>query len=355
MIQLDNQTTWSAALYPGWSRQGQRQQTLVVKVGFQFDEMGQLTPVTLPIVENDEYRGEPENSSLIAVSEIAPFKQGGELYLSGSAQPASERSASVQVEVGLRYDNNKYWSKALRVFGPRHWERKFFSLIPSHPQPLSEALELIYEHAYGGCDPQHQKDYYRANPAGCGYSLRGLRSKRLELPQLEQPPHFINSPGSRVKPAGFAPLPQHWAPRSDVKMNIDPKGITNGTCPFAGEQSVELYNCAPGDQRFASPFYGPLTIKLTGLVAMPKRDMLIEIPSQLPQANALLDNGPTKMELNCDTLVINSDECTLALIYRGAIITESDPDINGWLTLNNANAKTEEETKLRQPSLEKAS
>ncbi len=353
MIQLDNQSPWFASLYPGWSRQGQRQQTLVVKIGFQFDESGQLTPLALPIVETDEYRGAPETSSLSAVSEIAPYKQGGEIYLYGSVQPGSDQSASVQVEIGLRYDNNKYWSKELRVFGPRHWERKFLTLLPSQPQPLTTALELVYEHAYGGNDPQHQENYYLANPAGCGFSLRGLRSKRLELPQLEQPPHFINSPGSRVKPAGFGPLPQHWEPRSAVKVNINQQGITNGTCPFSGELPDEMYNCAPSDQRFASPFCGPLTVKLSGLVATSKRSLLIDIPTQQPQVKVQLDNGLSTLELNCDTLVINSDERTLALIYRGAILT--DPDPNGWLTLRDANAVKEEDVAARDSSLEQAS
>ncbi len=355
MIQLDNQTTWSAALYPGWSRQGQRQQTLVVKISFQFDEHGQLTPIELPIVETDEYRGAPETSSLSAVTEIVPFKQGGELYLYGSAQPGTSTTGSVQVAVGLRYDNNKYWSKELRAFGPRHWERKFFALIPSAPQPLSEALELTYEHAFGGSDPQHEDDYYLPNPAGCGFSLRGLRSKGLELPQLEQPPHFINSPASRVKPAGFAPLPRHWAPRSDVKINIDQQGIANGTCPFAGEQPAELYNCAPVDQRFATSFFGPLTIKLSGLVASARRDLLIDVPLQQPQANVQLGNKRSTVELNCDTLIINSDERTLALIYRGAIITDPDPEPNGWLTLSDANNVENEETVASKPRLEQAS
>ncbi len=288
MIQLDNQTPWSAALYPGWNQQGQRQQTLVVKIAFQFDEGGLLSPVPMPIVEADEYRDDPETSSLTAVSEIAPFKQGAELYLYGSAQPQANTSGNLQVEVGLRYDNDKYWSKELRVFGPRHWQRKFFTLMPSLPTPIQKPVELIYENAFGGRDPQHQEETYQANPAGRGYSLRGLRSKALELPQLEQPPHFISSPASRVKPAGYAPLPGHWTPCCDLDVTIDQEGISAGTCPFSGEQPAELYNCAPRDQRFASPFCGPLTVKLSGLVATAKRALLIDIAAQQPEAKCSL-------------------------------------------------------------------
>ena len=356
MIQFDNQTAWDAGLYPGWSRKGERQQTLVVKIGFRFNERGQLTPTPLSIVESDEYRGKPETGSLIAVTEITPFKQGGELYLYGSAQPQANTAESVQVEVGLRYDNNQYWSKELRVFGQRHWERKLFTLLPSHPHPLTEPVELIYEHAYGGHDPQHKDEFYLANPAGCGYSMRGLRSKGLELPQLELPPNFITSPASRVRPAGYAPLPAHWAPRSAVNVNIDQQGVTSGNCPFQGEQPAELYNCAPVDQRFATPFCGPLTLKLSGLVPEAAHELLIDIAPQQPFASVALNSNKQNVALHCDTLVINSDDQSLALIYRGAVISDPDhPDPNGWVTLNDANSIGDADHSKKNTQLEQVS
>ena len=333
MIQLDNQTPWSAGLYPGWSRSGQRQQTLVVKIGYRFDPRGQLNPVPLPLIESDEYRGNPETSSLSQVTETVPFKQGAELYLYGSAQPGNAAPGSLQVEIGLRYDNNRYWSKDLLVFGPRQWERKLFTLLPGHPQTLTDPVELIYENAYGGQDPQHPEEIYQANPAGCGYSLRGLRSKALLLPQLEQGPQFIASPASRVHPAGFGPLPAHWSPRCNLNVAIDSEAIASGTCPFCSEQPADLYNCAPTDQRVATPFVGAMTLKLTGLVTTAPRELLLEIPKQQPLATLNLTNTKEQIELSCDTLIIDSDQQTVALVFRGAIITDPDPDPNGWLTL----------------------
>ncbi len=343
MIQLDNQTSWSAGLYPGWNRQGQRQQTLVVKIGFAFDNRGQLTPHALPIVASDEYRSEPETSSLTAATETVPFKRGAEFYLYGSAQPGPSTSESVQVAVGLRYNNSCYWSKDIRVFGKRRWERNFFTLLPGSPEPLVEPLELIYEHAYGGHDPHHQHEGYLANPAGCGFSLRGLRSKGLTLPQLEQGPPFIASPASRVRPAGFGPIPSHWAPRSEVPVTIDSDAVAAGTCPFKGEQPQELYNCAPRDQRFEQPFVGPMTLKLTGLVANSPRELLLKIPEPTPVVQVDLDLQEQIMKLSCDTLIVDSQRQTLALVFRGAVITCPDPDPNGWITLKDGNPVAQSE------------
>jgi hypothetical protein len=116
-----------------------------------------------------------------------------------------------------------------------------------------------------------------------------------------------------------------------------------------------MYNCAPLDQRFSAPFCGPLTIKLTGLVAAPKRSLLIDIAPQLPQARMEMESNTSTIELKCDTLAIDSDKHTLVQIYRSAIITDPDPDPNGWVTLRDANTVTKNETSITKPILEQAS
>ena len=168
MIQLDNKTGVSAELFPGWSRTGQRQQTLVVKSGFKFDEKGKLRPTTLPIIDADEYRDDPENSSLCAAGEIMPYKQGAELYLYGSAQPTAERFGSRGIAVSLQQEQ-QHWHKELQIFGIRHWQKKLLTgHPPAKPQALDSELELGYEKAYGGFDPHNKDAYCAANPAGCG-------------------------------------------------------------------------------------------------------------------------------------------------------------------------------------------
>ncbi len=71
----------------------------------------------------------------------------------------------------------------------------------------------------------------------------------------------------------------------------------------------------------------------------------------------LLDTGRKNIDLNCDTLVINTDDQTLALIYRAAISTDPNPDPNGWVTLRDAQAAKDdnEESSANHPRLEQAS
>ncbi len=332
MIQLDNKTGVSAELFPGWSRTGQRQQTLVVKSGFKFDEKGKLRPTTLPIIDADEYRDDPENSSLCAAGEIMPYKQGAELYLYGSAQPTAERFGSRGIAVSLQQEQ-QHWHKELQIFGIRHWQKKLLTAIPAKPQALDSELELGYEKAYGGFDPHNKDAYCAANPAGCGYSLRGLRTSGLTLPQIEYCNPQICAPGDRVQPAGFGPLAPHWELRSQLKYSIDEQAVSQGLYPFASTPPEELFNVAPLDQRFKMPFASELTLKLSGLIRG-ANVLQLEIVREIPNIRVEGIGPVHQLQAKCDTMVIDCHQQTIAFIQRAAIVLdESNPDPQGWITL----------------------
>jgi hypothetical protein len=340
MFQLDNRTDWSAGLYPGWGRNRQRQHTLVFKVGYTFDAAGKLSPLPQPTIEEiDGYQGEPEVSSLTTANEIAPFKKGGELLLHGSAHPSGPGESVLQVQVSLRQRNNQFWSKELRVFGPRSWKRRLFTALPSAPAAIEGPVELVYENAYGGTDPRNPEEYFPANPAGVGFSLRGFRTKGLSLPQIECGPSFITSPASRVKPAGFGPLAPHWEPRCKEASDIDIEAVKFGGCPWSKEPSETLYNTAPLDQRFDRPFEGVLTLQLRGLVADAPQDILIHLPEIKP---LLSFEGQPKIEIEpprCDTLIIDTDQRQIHLVWRTALPMDLENPTRGWIILRDPEAE----------------
>jgi len=350
MLQLDNRSDWSAALYPGWGRNRQRQQTLIFKVGYSFDPVGNLSPLPQPPIEEaDRYRGDPQTSSLIAASEIAPFKQGGELLLYGNALPGKSEESNesvLRVLISLRQRNNEFWSKELRVFGPRSWKRKLFTAIPSAPAVIEEPVPLIYENAYGGADPSNPEQTFLANPAGTGFSQRGLRTKGLSLPQIECGPNFISSPASRTHPAGFGPLAPHWEPRCNAKVDIDTEAIAFGGCPWGKEPPENLYNAAPLDQRFEQPFAGVMTLQLKALVADAPQDVLIHLPEIKPLIQ--LDSEGTTADLSavCDTLIVDAGQQQIHQVWRAALSMDITHHASGWLILRDLQA--EEQKRLEQ-------
>ncbi len=346
MLQLDNQTSWAAVLFPGWGRNRKRQQTLVFKVGYTFDKLGKLSSLPEPPIEMaDIYSEKPESSSLLIASEVAPFKKGAEILLSGSAHPSQAGESIMRVEVGLRQGDKDYWKKELRVFGPRTWQRRLLTVLPGKAEPITEPVPLTYEKAYGGSDPSNPEETFLENPAGVGYSLRGLRTKGLSLPRIEIGPRFISSPAGRVQPAGFGPLAPHWQPRCKDLMEIDAKKAESGGCPWAKEPPESLHNTAPLDQRFTQPFEGEMSLSLKGLVADAPGGVLINLPALQPKV--LLKNAGMITELQplCDTLIVQADRQQIFLLFRVAITQEIETNAASIVHLIDPDTEEREETK----------
>lgn len=326
MCQLDNQSQWSAGLYPGWSRTGKRQFTLVVKAGFGFDVQGNLTVLPQPPIEEaDRYRGDPKTSSLEAACEIVPFKKGGELLLFGTAHPMGKGTVG-EVEVGIHFADGRAWRKTLRVFGRRQWRSILLMALPGAPEPL-EAIALTYENAYGGCDQGDPEKPFAANPSGKGYTLRGLRLKNLELPRIEMGPPFITSPTSRPAPAGYGPISPLWAPRLSAFESARRHEAREGGCPWGEKTPGDLFNAAPLDQRFAATFQGDETISLKGFFPEAPQGLQLRIPPIQPEIDLETDEGNCRVEIRCDTLVIDTDRKQLHLLWRGAITGVEDDDL----------------------------
>lgn len=336
MVELDNRSAWSAGLYPGWSLKGERQMTLVFKASFAFDVKGTLTPMTAsaPIEETDRYHGQPGKSSLAAAGETVPFKQGGELLLFGAAHPQNAEATVTEVSLGLRRANDRFWEKTLRVFGPRRWEKGLLGISVSKPGPLAH-LPLRYEHAYGGCDPNHDDKLFAQNPAGVGYSDKGWRVGGMTLPQIEIGPKFISSPTHRVTPAGFGPLAPFWEPRSQAFEKLDHEAIDWGGCPYPADAPAQMYNAAPLDQRFDQPFQGEETLRLKGLVeGAPLDGVLLNLPRLRPDLKLIRGTRVENVQPVCDTLVIDADARQLSLVWRVGIPWTLRDQQTDWLVLS---------------------
>lgn len=348
MLQLDNQSPWLAALNPGWSATRQHQTTLVIKTAYWFSSRGQVSIMEpVPAIEEaDRHHGDAGTSSLAAICESVPFKQGGELLCHGTAQPPEENTKVMEVKLDLRRVDSDFWYKTLRVSGPRSWRRVLLSTAPGEPAPL-QPLPLRYESAYGGSDPRKPEETCAANPVGQGYSRTSRHHPALQVPQIELGPDWLRAPTQRPTPAGFGPLAQGWFPRSALTPAIDEAAASQGLCPFAEDLPPDLYNAAPQDQRFGAPFQGNETLFLQGLVAdADPRGILTKLPGEQPGAwLARSESDQRPLSLICDTLIVDADEQALYLLWRCAIDTPARS--TGWVVIKNG---SEEEDRADDPS-----
>jgi hypothetical protein len=344
MLQLENKSHWTAALYPAWSANRTPQITLVVKTGYWFDSRGEITAMQqVPAIEEeDRHYDDPLSSSLAASCESVPFKRGGEMLCYGTAQPPDDKATVMEAKLGLRRGEKDYWQKSLRVSGPRSWQRRLMATAPGEPAPL-QSLPIRYEFAYGGRDPRKETACYEANPSGVGYSAASRFHAELKVPQIEVGPDYLDSLSQRPEPAGFGPLALHWMPRLALSPELDEEALSMGLCPFAEDLAPDFYNAAPRDQQFEKAFEGGETLMLQGLIpgADPK-GVLIQLPSERPEAwLALSERQQSALKLTCDTLTIRADERELQLLWRCAIPMQQ---LSGWVIVRPATQVSEETT-----------
>ncbi|WP_181919353.1 DUF2169 domain-containing protein [Alkalilimnicola ehrlichii] len=330
MLELVNDSPWQAGLYSGWDRQAQFQQTLVIKAGFSFDDAGLLTPLTpsAEIQTADAYHGEPEDSSLAAADESVPYKEGGEILLTGTAHPPRPGVRAMETELALARADAAPWRKVLRIVGRRQWERRLLMWLPSDAVPL-EPLPLRYEYAFGGKDPKRGAVDER-NPAGRGYAKYGRVQKDQPLPQIEQGPKFITSGSHQPEPAGYGPLAPRWASRRMHTPTADNEAVTLGLPPYKGPLPALQHNAAPPDQRFPAPFIGGETLRLRGFFPT-TRTVELTLPTIVPRVRFVLDNQAESVRPVCDTLLIDTDRHQLHLLWRSGFAWSPTSRKVGWV------------------------
>jgi hypothetical protein len=305
MLEIINKSPFAANLYPGFDKDYNHQLTCVIKAGFEFNDQGQLYINDTPpdIEETDRFNGERNQSSLLATSEIMPFKHNSEILLYGTAQVPRRDSIITEVSIRIKWPNNKIWQKRLRVFGQRTWQKTLLGTIPSIPKTL-QPIPIQYEYAYGG-------DGYSANPIGMGFTNKPFGNKNAMLPHIELMPKFINKITDRPTPAGFAPLPSYWQAQS--------------------------YSQAPSDQQFAQPFTGDEIISIKGMLAnLPTtQEVTLKFPKTKPDLFLQLDQQQKILDAKCDTVIINTDQQTMYLIWRAGIAWQINDQRNGILIIKN--------------------
>lgn len=345
MLELVNNTLWSAGLYPGWDRARCAQMTLVIKAGFWFNGRGELTSMDNPppIEESDRFYAESGDSSLAASCDTVPYKNGSELLVFGTAHPPKKDSVVMEVSVGLRRNENDYWQKSLNVFGPRVWRRGLTGVSIGQPE-LLEPLPLRYEFAYGGRDPRNEIHRYEQNPVGTGYSHRSRYHSSLNVPQIESTGRSLRSLTQRPEPGGFGPIPTFWEPRVIHQPTMVEERQLMGLCPFDDDVKPAFYNAAPTDQQFTEPFVGTESILLKGFTNQGDENnaVLINLPPVSPKIRLQKESKSEEITAQCDTLVVNADEREVHMIWRAGIAHSLTDTTLGWVILDENSATREE-------------
>ena len=200
----------------------------------------------VPLFMEDEYRDEPDRSSLSHASDLAPFKQTTDILLKGFAYPKAP--SRTEVLVALRVGK---LSKGARVIGDRAWDTLLGVTTLSSPQPF-DRMPLIYERAFGGTDASNQAHPERCeeNPVGIGFRSKRSRlpMKGARLPNIEAPTAPIQSPTDRPSAWGFGPVAPHWSPRARFVGTYDDAWTQERFPLLPVDFDERFHQVAPADQ-----------------------------------------------------------------------------------------------------------
>ena len=268
--------------------------------------------------------GPPEVSSIKYEPQFAFTKLSTDVVLIAAGQTPQP---TVTLDVGLRVGPLQ---KIVRVFGDRYWVKTGGQIFATKPQPFTR-MPLVYERAFGGWDRAHKDEgkwtFDKRNPVGRGYGdpLRFVEEGKVLLPNIEDPNHLIKRYGDTPPPAGVGFISPNWQPRVqyagtyDAAWEKDRKPLLpvdfdrrffNGASPgliatayLKGDEEVAVVNAAP---------VTPLRFRLPG------------VPP--PACRIGLRNGTTELvRTNLDTLIVNTDEMRLLLLWRGYLAVPRGP------------------------------
>jgi hypothetical protein len=264
------------------------------------------------------FNGKPGESSYRYEPETAFIKISTDVCLLGHAYPPSRPATEVMVNLHVGP-----LSKTLRVIGDRYWIRSLGHWILTNPEPF-ESMPLVYERAFGGCDDDGCIDF--RNPVG-----RGFRCSRSRIPNLfpvanlEDPREPIVKPDDRPAPAGFGFIGPDWLPRRNFAGTYDNAWKSDRMPLLPRDFDRRFFSAASLGLTAPSYFRGDEHVFVENV--SPDGPIQFQLPA-LPPPRCRVKNvsGPVAEIQTClDTIVIDADEKSLVLIWRGSIPLRNGP------------------------------
>jgi hypothetical protein len=299
----------------------------VVKGTYAIGTDGQLSIAEkqIPVTVSGEHYGEPGSSSYKYEPESAIRKLTTDIVLIGHAY--APHSNATESRVSLRVGGCE---KTLKVVGDRQWVRVLGMISATPPEPF-ERMPLVYERAFGGWDRTDvdpaRHTFEPRNPVGAGFVARGRNFEEgLPLPNLEDPRHPIRGYGDTPPPAGFGFLAPDWQPRAAYAGTYDDVWRQSRMPLLPLDFDPRFFNAASPGLVAEGFLRGDERVLIEG--ASPSRRLLFQLPAVPPPVVrvGLVGHNWQFLSTQLDTVIINTDENLLFLLWRTSLSLRSGPD-----------------------------
>lgn len=310
-----NLTPYAAEMLLLQDEHGAEVLTLVIKATFALGVRGGCEPIQPQPPVNPEaiFHGAPGASSLKHESDAVISKKATDIALIGHAYTRSGRLT--EVEVSLRVGP---LHKRVLVLGDRVWSRSLGASLISPPLSF-ERMPLTYERAYGGWDRTNKEkpEVELRNPVGTGFIARPSRGATIDgvrLPNLEDCRHRIRNPADRPPPANFGLIASHWEPRLQLAGTYD-EAWKRERFPLVPVDFDRChFNAAPADLQVPGFLSGGEPVEV--LNASTRGQLRFHLPTIHLGGVIMLRSERRELQMRLDTIVIDTDEHLLTMIWR---------------------------------------
>jgi len=248
-----------------------------------------------------------DGSTVRYPSDLAPFKPKADVMLIGSAHPPKSDGNACLVRFAFGATGNRF-ERHVAVFGERYWSPGIVRSM-TEPAPF-KSVPLDWSRAFGGSG-------FAANPAGIG--RRADESGLQRLPNLENPKRLISAPGDRPKPVCFAPIPMTWPQRWKRLGSYDHAWLTKRWPYQPADFDWRFHQAAPQEQQLLH-LQGDEPFDISGAHAEHGR-LRGNLPGVRARAfackTAAAGAGLEEIVLHLDTVVFDTDDLALHLVWRG--------------------------------------
>lgn len=323
MLQINNKTPFEAEIHPVEDIYGRDYAVVIIKATFNTDQKRQglmLADEQVKIQHADEFYGEPGLSSVKYGTDLALAKTATDIILIGNGY-APGGVATEAFDISLSIGEHQ---TSLRAFGDRQWHKNGLLWEISRPQKL-EKIELIYENAFGGIEPQKNDSddssalaFESKNPVGKGFFVgKNSPNEGLLLPNLEDPRSLIKSIDCKPSPVGFGVIARDWAPRREYAGTFDDEWERSRMPLLPMDFDPRFYNNAHPNLIISPEIKGNELVTIQN--ANESGHYSFQLPGQQIVVNAKIRNQQADFVAKFDTLVIEPDLNQLMLTWRVAI------------------------------------
>ena len=314
MLQFKNSTPFQGTIMLLPDPDGIDSLFAVVKGTFTLAEKPVLAEEQLPVTIEQEYYGEPDQSSIKSPSDVSLMKPGTDVLLIGKAYAPGGRPTT-WMDVGVTVGPLK---KTVRVFGDRVWKTatKELSYSISETQPF-ETMPLVWERAFGGMEKTVRPPRVELrNPVGTGFRTSEVQESvaGVRLPNLEHPAAPITSWSQRPPPAGFAPICAHWEPRRNFAGTYDEEWQKQRAPYLPKDFDPRFLQLSPPDLIAPGYLKGGEPVELRGVTwAGIAR---FRLPKVTLRVTYRLDGSPEERPAHLDTVLIEPEQSRFSLTWR---------------------------------------